>query len=99
MCGIVGLHLKEAARERDLGALLAPMVGCMATRGADSAGLAFFTDPVASGQYRYSVRLAPDRIEDAAQQAQDLVKEPRSRPRPGGRVRARPARRSGARGE
>lgn len=75
MCGIVGLHLKSAARERDLGALLAPMIGCMATRGAESAGLAFFSDPVPAGQYRYSVRLAPERIDDAAQQAQDLVKE------------------------
>lgn len=75
MCGIVGLHLKVAAEECDLGTLLAPMLGCMGTRGADSAGLAVFSDPVPAGQYRYSVRLTPEWIDDAAQQAEDLVKE------------------------
>lgn len=75
MCGIVGLHLKVAAREHELGALLTPMVSCMSTRGAESAGLAFFSDPVGAGQYRYSVRLAAEWVEDPAERAEDLAKE------------------------
>lgn len=57
MCGIVGLHLKVAARDTDLGSLIAPMMDCMGTRGPDSAGLAFFSDALAAGRFRYSVRL------------------------------------------
>src|SRR5690625_373405 len=57
MCGIVGLHLKSPEREDELGRLLLPMMTCMGSRGADSAGLAIYSSPVPSGQYRYSVRL------------------------------------------
>lgn len=57
MCGIVGLHLKVAGLEPQLGSLIAPMMDCMGTRGPDSSGLAFFSDPVAAGKLRYSVRL------------------------------------------
>jgi methylamine---glutamate N-methyltransferase subunit A len=65
MCGIVGLHLKTSAREHELGRLILPMLDCMSSRGADSAGLVFFSSPVAEGRYRYSVRLdglAPDDV-------------------------------------
>lgn len=57
MCGIVGLHLKVPALESELGALVAPMMDCMGSRGADSSGLAIFSAPVAEGRFRYSVRL------------------------------------------
>lgn len=60
MCGIVGLHLKVAGLEAELGSLIAPMMDCMGTRGPDSSGLAFFSDPLAAGRFRYSVRLAKD---------------------------------------
>jgi glutamate synthase domain-containing protein 1 len=57
MCGIVGLHLKVPALESELGALVAPMMDCMGSRGADSSGIAIFSDPVAVGRFRYSARL------------------------------------------
>jgi methylamine---glutamate N-methyltransferase subunit A len=57
MCGIVGLHLKAAAREPDLGTLITPMIDCMGSRGSDSSGLAIFSSPLAAGRFRYSVRL------------------------------------------
>jgi amidophosphoribosyltransferase len=57
MCGIVGLHLKVPALEPELGALVAPMMDCMGSRGADSSGLAIFSDSLAVGRFRYSVRL------------------------------------------
>jgi glutamate synthase domain-containing protein 1 len=57
MCGIVGLHLKVPALEPELGGLVAPMMDCMGSRGADSSGLAVFSSPVAAGRFRYSVRL------------------------------------------
>lgn len=44
MCGIVGLHLKNPDLYPKLGALLAPMLDCMTSRGPDSAGLALFRD-------------------------------------------------------
>ena len=58
MCGIVGLHLKVPALEPELGALVAPMMECMGSRGADSSGLAIFSAPLAVGRFRYSTRLA-----------------------------------------
>jgi glutamate synthase domain-containing protein 1 len=42
MCGIVGLFLKNAALEPQLGALLAPMLEAMTGRGPDSAGFAVY---------------------------------------------------------
>jgi glutamate synthase domain-containing protein 1 len=57
MCGIVGLHLKVPALESELGALVAPMMDCMGSRGADSSGLAIFAAPAAVGRFRYSARL------------------------------------------
>jgi methylamine---glutamate N-methyltransferase subunit A len=55
MCGIVGLHLKNADLHPRLGALLAPMLDCMSTRGPDSAGLALFDEPT-DGRVRWSLR-------------------------------------------
>lgn len=57
MCGIVGLHLKTSALEADLGRLVVPMLDCMGSRGADSAGLAVYAAPVPPGRFRYSLRL------------------------------------------
>ncbi len=45
MCGIVGLFLKEAALEPELGALAAGMLATMCERGPDSAGFAVYGTP------------------------------------------------------
>ena len=44
MCGIVGLFLKDASLERDLGNLLSDMLVTMTDRGPDSAGIAIYSD-------------------------------------------------------
>ena len=49
MCGIVGLLIKKPALREQLGALMLPMLVGMTERGPDSAGMAVFTAPVASG--------------------------------------------------
>jgi len=46
MCGIVGLFLKEAKFEPQLGRLVAPMLASMSERGPDSAGFAVYGDSV-----------------------------------------------------
>ena len=46
MCGIVGLFLKNAELEAQLGAYLAPMLIGMSERGPDSAGFAVYRRPV-----------------------------------------------------
>ena len=43
MCGIVGLFMKDAALEPQLGSLLSRMLGVMSDRGPDSAGFAVYT--------------------------------------------------------
>jgi methylamine---glutamate N-methyltransferase subunit A len=43
MCGIVGLFLKDAKLERDLGRLTAAMLSEMSDRGPDSAGFAVYS--------------------------------------------------------
>ena len=48
MCGIVGLFLKDASLERDLGNLLSDMLVTMTDRGPDSAGIAIYSDKDAS---------------------------------------------------
>ncbi|GAV45647.1 class II glutamine amidotransferase [Streptomyces acidiscabies] len=48
MCGIVGLHLREPSLEPRLGELLAAMLGQVAERGPDSAGVAIYGDPLLS---------------------------------------------------
>ena len=45
MCGIVGLFLKDAALEPELGHLLSGMLGTMCDRGPDSAGFAVYGAP------------------------------------------------------
>ena len=47
MCGIVGLHLLNTELRPRLGELLTTMLDAMATRGPDSAGLAFYSDETA----------------------------------------------------
>jgi glutamate synthase domain-containing protein 1 len=44
MCGIVGLFLKDAKLEPELGALLAGMLDTLCDRGPDSAGFAVYGD-------------------------------------------------------
>jgi amidophosphoribosyltransferase len=46
MCGIVGLHLRTPELYPRLGELLGGMLGEMSDRGADSAGVAVYGDPV-----------------------------------------------------
>ncbi|MDX2097797.1 MAG: class II glutamine amidotransferase [Leptolyngbyaceae cyanobacterium bins.59] len=55
MCGIVGLLVKKTALRESLGTLMVPMLVGMADRGPDSAGLAVFTEPVATGFRKYSL--------------------------------------------
>lgn len=59
MCGIVGLHLKDAALEPRLGELLVPMIEALTGRGPDSAGIALYDRSVADGALRWSLR-SPD---------------------------------------
>ena len=47
MCGIVGLFLKDASLEPELGGLLTSMLVTMTDRGPDSAGIAIYGDEVA----------------------------------------------------
>ena len=46
MCGIVGLFLKDAALQPELGRLLTDMLITMSDRGPDSAGIAIYGDAV-----------------------------------------------------
>jgi glutamate synthase domain-containing protein 1 len=55
MCGIVGLFAKTTDAERRLGADLSAMFAQLADRGPDSAGVAVYRDPVASGAAKLSL--------------------------------------------
>jgi methylamine---glutamate N-methyltransferase subunit A len=55
MCGIVGLYLKTPALKPKLGALFAPMLVEMSSRGPDSAGFAIYRDPVESGEVKLTL--------------------------------------------
>lgn len=55
MCGIVGLHLRTPELYPRLGELLSGMLGEMSDRGADSAGVAVYGDPMWSPPGRGSV--------------------------------------------
>ncbi|GAA0424139.1 glutamine amidotransferase [Acrocarpospora corrugata] len=57
MCGIVGLHLREPTLHPRLGELLAAMLGQLAERGPDSAGVAVYGDPVLTPPGRSTVSL------------------------------------------
>jgi amidophosphoribosyltransferase len=65
MCGIVGLFAKSAAVEGRLGAHLGAMLGQMADRGPDSAGVALYREPAPAGTTKYSL-FSPDPDEDWA---------------------------------
>jgi glutamate synthase domain-containing protein 1 len=55
MCGIVGLYLKSSALKPRLGALFAPMLVEMSSRGPDSAGFAIYRDPVEPGKVKLTL--------------------------------------------
>lgn len=68
MCGIVGLHLRDAALYPRLGALLTDMLDQLCDRGPDSAGMAVYGDPVWSPPGEVTVSLL-----DAALPAAELA--------------------------
>ena len=55
MCGIVGLFAKHPDVEERLGAHLGAMLGQMADRGPDSAGIAIYRDPAPLGTTKLSL--------------------------------------------
>lgn len=75
MCGIVGLFAKTPEVEANLGALLAPMLHEMSDRGPDSAGVAFYRNPVADGQTKLTLQHDDPRFDwDALRQGmQDAI--------------------------
>ena len=66
MCGIVGLFAKSAEVEERLGAQLGAMLGQMADRGPDSAGVALYRDPAPAGIDASTRSTRPTRDEDWA---------------------------------
>jgi amidophosphoribosyltransferase len=56
MCGIVGLFLKNADYEQDLGRLFAPMLETMCGRGPDSAGFAIYNESAPAGTIKVSLQ-------------------------------------------
>jgi methylamine---glutamate N-methyltransferase subunit A len=55
MCGITGLFMKREGEGAQLGAGLALMLEQLASRGPDSAGVAFYRDPAPAGWCKVSV--------------------------------------------
>ena len=55
MCGIVGLFLKDASLEDNLGNLLSDMLVTMTDRGPDSAGIAIYADKDA-GRAKFTIQ-------------------------------------------
>ncbi len=55
MCGIAGLFSKSSTVEESLGAHLSAMLGQLADRGPDSAGVALYRDPAPSGSCKVSL--------------------------------------------
>jgi methylamine---glutamate N-methyltransferase subunit A len=55
MCGIAGLFAKTELERRSLGGHLAEMLGQLAFRGPDSAGVAFYSDPAPEGTVKVSL--------------------------------------------
>lgn len=55
MCGIVGLLLKNEKMRPNIGQLMLPMLIGMTERGPDSAGMAVFTEQVATGDLKYNL--------------------------------------------
>jgi glutamate synthase domain-containing protein 1 len=58
MCGIAGLYTKTPELQERLGELLSLMLGQLSDRGPDSAGVAFYRDPVAAGACKVSLHSA-----------------------------------------
>jgi glutamate synthase domain-containing protein 1 len=58
MCGIVGLLMKNKSLRDRLGELMVPMFSCMAARGSDSGGCAFFGDPEDPPRRRFSLHVS-----------------------------------------
>ncbi|MET1037916.1 MAG: hypothetical protein ABW075_06550 [Aeromicrobium sp.] len=74
MCGIVGLHLRDAALQPRLGELVTGMLCEMSDRGADSAGIAVYGDPTWSPPGEASVTVigtvhGPDALAAAVEAA------------------------------
>jgi glutamate synthase domain-containing protein 1 len=64
VCGIVGLHVRDAELELSLGALLANMLVTMTDRGPDSTGVAIYSGPNPDGTgTKYSCRADDRRID------------------------------------
>jgi methylamine---glutamate N-methyltransferase subunit A len=55
MCGIAGLYTKSSALQARLGELVAGMLEELSFRGPDSAGVAFYRDPVPPGACKLSL--------------------------------------------
>jgi hypothetical protein len=55
MCGIAGLQLKNPDLYPQLGALVAPMLDVLASRGPDSTGVAVYRRDVPPGELKYSL--------------------------------------------
>ncbi len=55
MCGIAGLFSKSSSVEENLGAHLSAMLGQLADRGPDSAGVALYRDPAPAGSCKVSL--------------------------------------------
>jgi len=66
MCGIVGLHLRDPALYPRLGTLLTTMLGALAERGPDSAGMAIYGDPTWSPDGHSTVTLLDSPVPAAA---------------------------------
>ncbi len=63
MCGIAGLFSKTSDFEAELGDHMADMLIQMADRGPDSAGVAFYRNPVPEGWTKLTL-FSPDDDED-----------------------------------
>jgi glutamate synthase domain-containing protein 1 len=74
MCGIVGLYLKTPALKPKLGALFAPMLVEMSSRGPDSAGFAIYRDPVEAGRVKLTLA-SDDPAIDWSEVAESLEKD------------------------
>jgi amidophosphoribosyltransferase len=73
MCGIVGLHLRDAELYPHLGELLTGMLCEMEDRGSDSAGIAVYGDPTWSPEGTAGVSLLE--VSDAPSTVEESVSE------------------------
>jgi glutamate synthase domain-containing protein 1 len=60
MCGIVGIYLKNADLNPELGGFLAAMLVELSDRGPDSAGIALYRDPVPDSSCKLTLHSADD---------------------------------------